>query len=326
MSAAAGFLLVTVTTLSLAEIYLRSFPPADLHDYLGDGSPLEGPFVSDPGVLRIAFPDYAALRSENPESLGSIEGLPEDGTWIFFSTSFVHMRGALRDTFAELVPTQPALKLDRREPLLVRVAQIQTLLEAGCRPGRLVLVLMPVDIGVLGTHDLASITVNSRGAMVMTPRLPPPPLDRVVQGSRLALTAWTRTGRHQPHPGLSRHDLYNRVPAHLQQDLASLFRELRGLAGRVDVPVTLLLIPTWKQTAGRARHVFQDTLMTLAREADLDALDLRAPFEGAREPRALYIHDGHLSQRGYRFATRELMRHLDQESVVVWPADEVEEP
>jgi hypothetical protein len=319
---AAGLLLVLGVGLGLAELYLRAFPPDDLQDYLGDASPLAGPFVPEPGPFRLRYPGYEELEAANPGSLGA--GPLEDGAWLFFGTSFVHMRGALRDTVAELYPTRTCLKLDRREPLVVRLAQIRCLLESGHRPDRIVLVLMPVDIGLLATHDLASIEVNDRGAMVLTPRLPPAPLAWLVQHSRLALTAWTRTGWHQPFPGFARHDLYNEVPAHLREDLATLFGELHDLAR--DVPVTLLFIPTYKQAHGRARHEFQDVVVELADAAGLDTVDLRPLFVAARDPDALYIHDGHLSKRGYRVAARELMRHLGLGDQVVWPPDEVEEP
>lgn len=328
-SRALGFLAVLVLGLAGIEVLLRWQPPDELELFLGAQSTLQGALATGraPGV--IAYEDYGALRRGNPVSLGGPDEDPPrpiDGSWLFFGTSFVHMRGALCDTTEELLPELRCIHLDDREVLPVRVAQVRTLLEHGVRPARIVMTMMPVDVGYLGWHALDSLRVSSRGAQVYEPRPPPAPFDLLVRHSRLALAAWVRTGRHRDDPDFARHTLYNEVSPRLRGDLARILGELGELSARHGVPVTLVLIPTERQAIGKGKYALADAVTEIAREAGLDCVDPRELFLGASDHEALYIHDGHLSKRGYRFVARELARHCGLGDEVVWPEDEVEEP
>jgi hypothetical protein len=56
----AGFAVALVLLLALAEVYLRWWPPSDLHPFLGDEAPLAGPFAAHPhfGITNRSFADF----------------------------------------------------------------------------------------------------------------------------------------------------------------------------------------------------------------------------------------------------------------------------
>src|ERR671937_775564 len=106
---AAGALVTVLGLAGLGELYLRRFPPKDLQPYLGDESPLTGPFVPDPD-FGVAYRSWAAFRDDNAERLG--EYLPLEHAadarpvWAFFGNSFVQAPGMLADTARSGVPAR----------------------------------------------------------------------------------------------------------------------------------------------------------------------------------------------------------------------------
>lgn len=185
------------------ELYLRSFLPRDFEPYLGEDSPHDGLFQADP-TLGVAYRDWPTLREDYAERFAHYLPLAEwsaDGTgWAFFGSSFVQAPGMLADTARARVPDRKIFNLARNEPLYVRFAQIETLLDQGFRPDRIFVTLMPLDTAPLAEHSLDQFYVTQRGALTFKPRIPDGVLGSVIKHSRLALIAWVRTKLHDALP------------------------------------------------------------------------------------------------------------------------------
>lgn len=326
---AMGFITAVILGLIAGEVYLRAFPPRDLHEYLGDASPLEGPFEANPDGFPIKYRSYEALREENPDELtafASLTGPEHSNEWVFFGTSFVHMSGALFDTVGEMAPDQPRFRLDKRETLLVRLAQIEALLEHGYKPKRIIMVLMTIDVGFLGEQSLDSVRVSRNGAMVFEPHMPDAPFDAITKNSRLALTAWIRTGNHVSNPNYSRTALYDKVPQRIAHDFHRLFTTLGQLSEEYDVPVTIIFIPREDQGIGKEGYAFQDLMIPMAEESGIDPLDVRDVFLNHEDAQSLYAPDGHLSKLGNQLVVNALFRHLGRPTVPIDTPDGDDEP
>src|SRR5262249_43820135 len=152
-----GMLLTAAVLLAGGEAFLRFFPPRDFQPYLGDESGLEGPFRRDQrwGVGYRSWEAFQALYAERLAQLGP---LPDDAggrpTWAMFGTSFVRAPGMPGDTARAALPHKRIFHLARNEPLPVRFAQADLLLEQGLRPERLFIVLLPHDVWGLADHSL----------------------------------------------------------------------------------------------------------------------------------------------------------------------------
>src|SRR5688500_2447417 len=159
-----GGLVVFLLLIGLAEAYLRFFPPEDLHPYLGDSSPRRGPWVAS-SEFGVAYRSWQDFQNDNSHILCPRQPLlfPESSdaptAWLLLGNSFGF-------DFCRFVqntrPGQPALTLDRREELTVRMAQIRTLLENGARPKRILLVVTPIDFRSLGEHGLDHVYINAQ--------------------------------------------------------------------------------------------------------------------------------------------------------------------
>jgi hypothetical protein len=310
---AAGFVLAAGLLLSLAEGYARFFPPVDLYPYLGDASPASGIYRADPD-FRVTYRSWEEFHADNAARLNLYlpfsKFTPGPRLWAMFGNSFVQAPGMLADHARVLVPNHCVFNLARNENLLLRLAQIKLLLEAGLRPERIFIELMPVDLAVLGEEPLTTVHVNSRGALVYEPHLPGGPLGPVVRHSRLAFTAWTRTGRHKGNREFDRRTLYNGLHPRLQADVAELFGNLAQITQSHNVPVTILLIPSFDQVVGNASFGFQDQVAGLFRSQGYDVIDPRTSFRRQDNPAALYIPDKHLSNAGNVLLTNQILEHL----------------
>ncbi len=152
---ACGTLLAAVLLGGFGELYLRFFPPPDYHAYLGEASPLRGPFAPDPG-LGVAYRSWQAFCDDNPalqEYMPLGDSADPRPVWAFFGNSFVQASGMLADTARSHVADKCVFNLQRNEHLCVRLAQVRVLLEHGWQPERIFLVLMPLDVAPLGSRQ-----------------------------------------------------------------------------------------------------------------------------------------------------------------------------
>jgi hypothetical protein len=309
----AGALLAAALLAGLAEVHLRSSPPQDLYAYLGEASPLPGPFVpaDDFGV---GYRSWDAFRADTADALRKFGafGPVEDGRpiWALFGNSFVQAPGMLADQVRAGVPDRRAFNLGRNELLIIRLAQVRLLLEHGLRPERVIMALMPLDVGTLGYQPLSTLCVTSRGAVTYRPRLPPGPAGWLIEHSRLALAGWVRAGRHRGTPGFHPRRLNNGIDEPLLGDLRTLFGNLAHAAAAQHVPVTVLLIPTYEQVMRGAPCGFQDTLAALLRGQGYDVLDPREAFRSQPDRSALFLPDKHFTPLGNRVLLGELLAHL----------------
>ncbi len=308
----AGFGIALTLVLAVAEWHLRLWPTRDLLAYLGDKSPLTGPFVPHP-VWGYTYRNYEAFREIYKTELDAFGSLAGDSdsrpTWALFGNSFVQAPGMLGDTAAQALPGHRIFYLKRNERLELRFAQMSLLLEHGLKVERVVLALLPIDCLELGRMPLRTFYITPKGALTFTPS--PPPLPTISNRSRLAMAAWVRTGRHAAYPGFHGDDLYRQIDPELKADLRRLFRGVAGVARRKQVHVTALLIPPWDIVVADRPAVFAEVVGTLVHDEGLDVLDPRRAFRAAPDRARLYARDKHLSERGNQLLLDQLLRHLD---------------
>ena len=324
-----GCALAVALLAGLAEAYLRLFPPRDLHDYLGEDSPLTGRLAPDDdfAVRYRSWDDFAAENAERLQAFGPLSsGSGGRPIWAFFGNSFVQAPGMLGDTARAAVHDHTVFYLGKNERLEVRLAQIKLLLEHGLEPERIFVELMPPDLLVLGDQPLDTYQVTSRGAITYRPRLPAGPAAWLVQHSRLALTAWCRTGRQHGNPDFSRAALSHDVREPLLGDLRRLFGNLARVTRDHQVPVTVLLIPGHNQVVEGADFGFQDRLVPLFRELGYDVFDPRDAFRRQPHPADLYLPDKHLAPPGNRLLLAELLAHVRRPRTVANLPGEAREP
>lgn len=302
----AGAVLALAAVLAAGEAFLRAFPPADFVPYLAEDSGLAGPYRAD-DRLGARYRSWEAFADDHPGRPASVES---PRCWAMFGSSFVHMRGMLADTARAELPGRPVFNLGRNEPLFVRVAQIEAMLDHGERPERVFFVVIPHDSSPLAKHSLSQVRVTPQGGIAYAPRDPGGLLGPVLRHSRLALMAWVRSGRQQAVPSFRPASLNDDVHPAVFADLRSLAERL-GEAGRHHgVPITVVLIPNHEQITRGARFAFQDRFGPVCREAGLDVCDVRRPFLDAPDKPDLFIPDKHFSPRGNRLLLAALLDHV----------------
>ena len=312
--------LVVLLAVVGGEVFLRTYPPDDLKPFLPEYDQTAGPYQPSEN-LGFAFASFDALVEENPRTLkkplqqnkGYHKQWPAD-TWALFGTSFVHMRGALADTIRREWPDQPIQLLDRREKLPVRVAQLRTLLEKGYRPSRAFFVIMPVDLEPLLHQPLKSLRITTEGniayrAFYPHPGLPNQWLEPVVTQSRFLTATWIRLGWHKANPWADRSALYDGLPRSLEEDVTIILGELQRLQSTHHLPISLILIPTHRQSKGQRQFYFQDDVKTIAQQHQLDVIDPRQVFVNDKQPASLYLADGHLSKKGNLVLLDQLQKY-----------------
>lgn len=315
MAFAAGLLCALVLVFAAGECYLGRFPPRELQPYLGDASPLAGPFVADEKhILR--YRSWLEFHKEYADRLKIYEpvftGESKQPVWAFFGNSFVQAPGMLGDTTRDAVPSRTIFYLARNEPLSVRLAQIELLLQNGIKPERIFIVLLPIDIHSFALHGLDQIYINDRGALTWRPRLPPSGLAVLISQSRLALSAWLRTGLHHNVPRLRTSRAHLPLPDSMRADVERFFGLLRDVTQPHGVPETIVLIPNFEQITRGAAFALQDQLADIARANGLDVCDTRSAFLGHPADRRaeLFIPDKHFSPLGNRLLLESLLAHL----------------
>ncbi len=310
---ALGAALAGALLLGLAEVYLRLFPPRDLHPYLGEASPLTGLYQRDDD-FAVTYRSWEAFRDDNAERLQPY--LPLRGhagrrpLWAFFGNSFVQANGMLADTARARVSDHRVFNLGRNEHLYVRMAQVKLLLENGLEPERIFMLLMPVDLLALGGQPLDTLRVSGRGALVYEPRYPAGPLGWLVRHSRTAFTAWARAGQQRGNPGFRPATLCRGPDETMRADLRRLFTNLARVTHEHRVPVTVMLVPAFEQIMQREGFGLQDALAPMLRELGYDVFDPRAAFLGAPDRPGLFLPDKHFNERGNQLLLGALLEHL----------------
>jgi hypothetical protein len=308
----AAFLL----TASLAEVFLRWYPPADIYPYLGPRSPLLGPFAPDPD-FAVGYRSWQTFHDANESALSRYLPFSRDPrpVWAFFGNSFVHMPGMLADAARQRVRDRVVFSLGRNELLPVRLAQIKLLLEHGLRPERIFIAVMPVDVEPLARQPLDSYRVTPRGAITYDPGWPAGDFGRLVQATALGRTAWIRG--HLALPRWRRPSLYEAVDDHTASDVERLFSNLALAARRHEVPMTVVLIPAYHQVVRNAHFAFQDRLAKILRPLGYDILDPRHAYLGVSDRENLFLPDLHFNARGNGLLLEELLRHQKSQSRLV---------
>jgi hypothetical protein len=151
-----GGLLAVSFLAGLAELFLRWFPPRDLHAFLGEASPLTGIYRAD-ADFGVSYLSWKAFCRDNAARLGPLPlSRQDDGRplWAFFGNSFVQAPGMLADHARAHVPDRRIFNLGRNEHVPLRFAQIKLLLDNGLEPDRLFFNLMPADLLILGEQPL----------------------------------------------------------------------------------------------------------------------------------------------------------------------------
>jgi hypothetical protein len=292
----------------LAEVFLRCYPPADIYPYLGQRSPLVGPFAPDPG-FAVGYRSWQAFHDANEMALSHYLPFSHDPrpVWAFFGNSFVHMPGMLADAARERVRDRAIFNLGQNELLPVRLAQIQLLLEHGLRPERIFIAVMPVDVEPLARQPLDTYRVTPRGAITYDPGWPTGDFGRLVQASALGRTAWIRFRLALPR--WRRPSLYEAVDHRTASDVGRLFASLAVIARRHHVPVTVILIPAYHQVVRNARFAFQDRLIKILKPLGYDVFDPREAYLGVSDRENLFLPDLHFNARGNSLLLDELLRH-----------------
>jgi hypothetical protein len=309
---ALGGVLAVALLAGLAELYLRGFPPRDLHPYLGEASPLTGLYRPD-ADFAVTYRSFRTFYTDNAPRLGPLplkrhnEGRP---LWAFFGNSFVQAPGMLADHARANVKDHNTFNLGRNEHLFVRMAQIKLLLDKGLKPERIFFNLMPTDVLILGEQPLDSIVVTSQGALTYRPTLPQGPLGLAVEHCQLMQTAWFRAGQQKGNRSFNKNRIYERIDEPLLGDLRRLFGNLARVTKEHEVPVTILLTPAYHQIHCGASCAFQETLIPMFREQGFDVFFPIDAFRSQPDTASLFIPDRHFSPRGNRVLLNELLAHV----------------
>jgi hypothetical protein len=309
---ALGAMTAIALLLGLAEIYLRVFPPDYLHPFLGDDSPRAAHLCPD-ADFGVGFASWDALVAGNPGTLGPHSPLcPHSSaaaanTWLVLGTSFGF---ELAKRMPGEFPGHTILTLDRSEPLTVRLAQIKTLLESGCRPAHIFVVTTPIDFNTLGEFELCHHRANSRGGYVFEPHFAPEPFGAVLRHSRLAFSGWTRLRLHRDHPGFRMKQLTDRIPETMQRDQRQLFAGLARCEREHPVPITVLVLPGMNEIVQRGGFALQDTLIGILKTERLTYVDPRPALLAHAPARELFVPDGHFSDLGNHIVLETLRQQL----------------
>ena len=204
--------------------------------------------------------------------------------------------------------------LRRNSELPLQIAHLRLLLETGLKPERVILEVLPIELVSLLEQPLATMSVNSRGAIVYRWRPPPEPFNHLMQSSRLALLVWVRSGRAAGNPSFRPSRLTEELPASLKQDLAAIFRVVGRLSHQFHVPVTVLLLPNREQILGSAGYAPQDCQRELCRANTVDCLDTRDLFKNESDKLSLFLPDWHFSDKANRRVLDALYQHWQQQT------------
>jgi hypothetical protein len=215
----------------------------------------------------------------------------------------------LGDTTRALVPQRITFNLGKNEPVPVRFAQAEFLLDNGLKPERVFVVVIPLDVAVFVEYGLDQLGTTPGGAIVYEPR-PPAVGAGLVRHSRLALKGWTRTNLHLNRPFYPPRALHDRVDPVVRADVRALFGHLAAAAGRHGVPVTMVPLPDYEQVMRGAGRAVQEALAEDARAVGFDVCDPCDAFRAWPDRAALFVPDKHFSPTGNRLLLATILEHL----------------
>jgi len=307
---AIGLLLGLLVPLIIGEAYVRIRPPADVQEYLGEGSPLTGIYRPD-SALGVDYSSIEEYRPFDAPRFSEIKPLnTTEPTWLFFGNSFA--RG-LSMTAREAMTSHRILFFrEAKDRLHMRIAQARMLLANGLKPERMVFTLIPIEIARYAAFPLSSVYVNRNGAITYRVRMPPSPFDKIVMHSRLALVAWIRSGLHRWNPTFRLSRITEVVPESVELDFRHLFGEMRQLSQKYSVPITVVILPDRRQILeDQSNFVMQKTVSRLARNAGLDVIDPSEALRRQPDRRALYLPDWHYTPLGNGLVMKELRSRVE---------------
>ena len=309
-----GVLIGCATAFLLGELITRISLPKDLEPFLAEASPRSGVYRVDP-ELGVDYRSVDDFRSEYRERLAQLDTSNQaHRTWAWFGNSFVQAHGMLGDMAQRDHPEIRMFYLQQNSDLPLHIAQMRLLLESGLKPERIVLVLPPLELLPLLKQPLASMSVNSCGAIVYRWRPPPEPFEDLIKSSHLALLAWIRSGRHAGNPSFLPSRLTEELPPSIKQDLAAIFRVLGRLSRQYNIPVTVLVLPNREQIFGKGGYAPQDYETELCRRENLDYLDTRDLFKDESDKLSLFLADWHFTDKANRLVLDQLYQHWRQQS------------
>ena len=296
-------------SILLGETITRLRLPDDLQPFLGEASSLTGVYRPDPDLGA----DYRSLADFRAQYAARLKELEEPNrprrVWAWFGNSFAQAPGMLADMAQKDLPEIGMFHLRRNAEMFLHVAQIRLLLDAGLKPERIILVLLPIDTVTLGRQPLRTIAVNRRGAITYRMRLPPAPFDALLRSSRLATLAWVRSGQHAGNPSFQPKRSTEFLTSSVQEDFAAILRVLGASAQKHHVPVTVLLLPNREQVFGKAGYTVQDFMCERCRLEHLDCFDARDLFVEEKDKLSLFLPDWHFTDKGNRIVLEALRSH-----------------
>ena len=131
-----------------------------------------------------------------------------------------------------------------------------------------------------------------------------------MRNSRLALQSWTQTGWQVNVPRYPTRLLNDRYDGRMLADFTKVFGHFAVATTRRRVPVTMVLLPNYEQTArgGRLRVSGRDH--AALREQGYDVCDVRQAFLDYPDKPSLFIPDKHFSDIGNRLLLATVLEHL----------------
>lgn len=310
MRFAIGLILGLLGPLAAGELYARYRPPSDVNLYLGDLSPLHGPFRPD-SALGADYQSFETLRAGYKPRIEELDAFRSPRpAWLWFGNSFVQAPGMLGDASQAAMPDHLMVYLRRNEPFYIRAAQLRQFLAQGLRPEHIIFVLLPIDTLLSPQRPIASVHVNTNGAITYSPRMPDEPLASIVRQSRLAFLGWVRSGRQNADPSYRPvHSAY-RVSPLVTDDVGRVMRVLGQSARNYRVPITIALLPNREQIYGKTSFIWQDTVARIAKSNGLDVFDARHVFDDIADKSGIFMPDSHFNPHGNALLLAALRQHL----------------
>lgn len=306
---AAGLLAGLLLLLLLGEAAMRLRPPGNIHEFLGDASPLSKTIYRPDPDLYVNYRSADLFRPAESPMLADVPKNSAKPTWVFFGVSF---GVAISRTAERLIPSRRVLFFrEVGDRLHMRIAQARMILDYGIKAERMVFVLIPLEIARYTQTPLESVYVNKNGAITYRIRKPPAPFSWLVDHSRLALVAWVRSRQHNWLPFFRLSRITEEVPPLVEQDFRHMFGELEKLQREYGVAVTVVVLPDRRQVLyDDSAYVLQKKFAALGKEAGIDIYD---PVELMRaQPKrwALFVPDWHYTEAGYELVTNGLADHI----------------
>lgn len=304
-----GFVAALAAVLLIGEAVARFATPTDVRNALQPDARQPRIYKPDPqiGADFKSYEGFRALNAHMLDRLGPLD-MPKP-TWLLFGNSFVQGPGHLADTAERNLPDKRIFALRQHVETQLRAAEARQLLSQGLRPERIFFVMLPIDTLAVGRRPLSFIEVLPDGAMMTRIRWPDAPWTDLVKASRLATTAWIRSGRAAGDPSFDLRRLNATPPPRAQADLLRIFNHLAETSRTYKVPVTVTVLPDRAQIFGQAGFGFQETVAELSKRAGLDFLDARRSLVEASDKRSLFVPDWHFNERGNLLVLQELLDH-----------------